>query len=101
MLLTRCNFEVTGNGQRPLTPERRAEILQINDALAGEALRTLGVAGRWLPEGMLARQETDGPDESVERDLVFAGLIGMIDPPRPEAREAVARAQACRYPPGR
>ena len=84
---------MTGNGQRPLTPERRAEILQANDALAGEALRTLGVAGRWLPEGVLARQETAGPDESVERDLVFAGLIGMIDPPRPEAREAVARAK--------
>ena len=93
MLLVRCNFEVTGNGQRPLTPERRAEILQANDALAGEALRTLGVAGRWLPEGVLARQETAGPDESVERDLVFAGLIGMIDPPRPEAKEAVARAK--------
>ena len=93
VLLTRCSFEVMGNDQRPLTPERRAEILQVNDALAGEALRTLGIAGRWLPESMLARQDADGPDESIERDLVFAGLIGMIDPPRPQAREAVARAQ--------
>ena len=93
VLLTRCSFEVMGNGQRPLTPERRAEILHANDALAGEALRTLGVASRWLPENVGGRQEASGPDESVERDLVFAGLIGMIDPPRTEAREAVARAK--------
>ena len=48
VLLARCSFEVVGDERRPLTPERRAEILQINEALAGEALRTLGVAGRWL-----------------------------------------------------
>jgi len=93
VLLTRCSFEVVGDDRRPLTPERRAEILRVNDALAGEALRTLGVAGRWLPESVLAPQDAANPDESVERDLVFAGLIGMIDPPRPEARDAVARAK--------
>ena len=93
VLLTRCSFEVIGDGRRPLTSERRAEILQVNDALAGEALRTLGVAGRWLPDGVLAPQDAADPDESVEQDLVFAGLIGMIDPPRPEARDAVARAK--------
>ena len=55
VLLTRCSFEVVGEDRRPLTPARRAEILQINEALAGEALRTLGVAGRWLPDDALAR----------------------------------------------
>ena len=54
MLLARCTFEVVGDERRPLTPARRAEILQVNEALAGEALRTLGVAGRWLPEDALA-----------------------------------------------
>ena len=38
--------------------------------------------------------EADEVDERVEQDLVFAGLIGMIDPPREEAKEAVARAKA-------
>ena len=92
VLLARCAFEVVGDGRRPLTPARRAEILQINEALAGEALRTLGVAGRWMEEDALAEHAVH-PDERVEQGLVFAGLIGMIDPPRPEAKDAVARAK--------
>ena len=50
VLLARCAFEVVGDGRRPLTAGASAEILQINEALAGEALRTLGVAARWLEE---------------------------------------------------
>jgi Ca2+-transporting ATPase len=92
VLLSRCAFEVFGDGRKPLTTERRAEILQINETLAGEALRTLGVAGRWLEEDALA-EHAARPDERVEQGLVFAGLIGMIDPPRPEAKDAVARAK--------
>jgi Ca2+-transporting ATPase len=92
VLLARCAFEVLGDGRRPLTPARRAEILQVNEALAGEALRTLGVAGRWLEAEALA-EHTAHPDDRVEQSLVFAGLIGMIDPPRPEARDAVVRAK--------
>jgi P-type Ca2+ transporter type 2C len=92
VLLTRCSRELVGDERRALTPERRAEILEVNAALAGEALRTLGVAGRPLSGDALAAL-ADRPDEGVEQDLVFAGLIGMIDPPRTEAREAVARAR--------
>ena len=91
VLLTRCSFEVVGNDRRPLTPARREEILQTNEALAGMALRTLGVACRWLPADVLAEQAAH-PDARVEQDLVFAGLIAMIDPPRAEAKDAVARA---------
>jgi Ca2+-transporting ATPase len=92
VLLSRCVFEVVGDERRPLTPERRAEILGANEALAGQALRTLGVAARWLTSEALA-EHAARPDERVEQGLVFAGLIGMIDPPRPEARDAVARAR--------
>ena len=92
VLLTRCDRELVGGEPRPLAPERRQEILEVNDALAGEALRTLGVASRWL-SGDALPAHGHRPDESVEHDLVFAGLIGMIDPPRTEAREAVARAR--------
>jgi len=92
VLLARCAFEVLGDGRRPLTSARRTEILQTNEALAGQALRTLGVAGRWLEGDALAAHAAQ-PDERVEHDLVFAGLIGMIDPPRAEAKDAVARAK--------
>jgi Ca2+-transporting ATPase len=92
VLLARCDRELVGDERRPLTPARRTEILQINEALAGQALRTLGVAGRWLTTETFAEHGVQ-PDERLEHDLVFAGLIGMIDPPRPEAKEAVARAR--------
>ena len=92
VLLARCAFEVIGDGRRPLTDERRAAILQTNESLAGEALRTLGVAARWLPIDALPRDGAS-PADGIEHDLAFAGLIGMIDPPRPEAKEAVARAR--------
>jgi Ca2+-transporting ATPase len=91
ILLARCSQELVGEGSRPLTAERRAEILQTNEELAGDALRTLGVAFRSLPKDAFERDEVD---ERVEQDLVFAGLIGMIDPPREEAKEAVGRAKA-------
>lgn len=89
--LARCSQEEVGEEKRPLTQERRAEILKSNDALAGEALRTLAVALRLLPRDAFSRNDFD---EGIEQDLVFLGLIGMIDPPRTEAAEAVALAQA-------
>ena len=90
VLLTRCTAELVGDQRRPLSDQRRQEILEINDALATRGLRTLGMAFRSAPTGAL---DHDALDERIERDLVFAGLIGMIDPPRDEAREAVARAK--------
>jgi P-type Ca2+ transporter type 2C len=92
VLLARCSRELVGEDRRPLTPARRAQILQTNEELAGQALRTLGVAGRWLSSDAFAEHAAH-PDESLEQDLVFAALIGIIDPPRPEAKDAVARAR--------
>lgn len=80
-----------GEEGRPLDAVRRADIRDSNQQLAGEALRTLGVAYRSLPPG--AAESGEG-DESLEQELVFAGLVGMIDPPRAEAKEAVALARA-------
>jgi Ca2+-transporting ATPase len=90
VLLTRCTEELVGEGKRPLSDQRRGEILATNDALASRALRTLGMAFRSAAPGTLAGDELD---ERIERELVFAGLIGMMDPPRDEARDAVARAK--------
>jgi len=93
VLLARCSRELVGEEPRPLTPERRASIQQSNEGLADEALRTLGVAIRRLAEDVSLTGLGNGGGVSVEQDLVFAGLIGMIDPPRAEAAEAVARAK--------
>ena len=90
VLLTRCSQELVGEKARTLSAERRAEILKKNEELAGEALRTLGVAFRSLPKDA---GEPMTFDDRLERDLVFLGLIGMIDPPREEAKKAVARAK--------
>ena len=89
VLLDRCTHELVGENLRHLTADRRLDILKLNEELAGEALRTLAVAFRSFPaENRKLRQVP----EDVEHDLVFVGLIGMIDPPREDAKEAVARA---------
>ena len=90
ILLGRCSSEYVGAEKRLLTPERRAEIQKSNEALAGEALRTLGVAARELPKEPLPEADTN---EAIEHELVFLGLIGMMDPPRDETKQAVLRAR--------
>ncbi|HTJ54401.1 MAG TPA: HAD-IC family P-type ATPase, partial [Nitrosospira sp.] len=90
LLLGRCSYELVGEKTVPLTGDRRAAILKGNEELASEALRSLGVAFRSLPVNALSADEVD---ERIEKELVFAGLIGMIDPPRTEAGKAVARAE--------
>lgn len=90
ILLARCAHELVGHKTRPLTTERRAKILATNEEMAHAALRTLGVALRSIPKILRGK---DDVDETVERELVFLGLIGMIDPPREEAKASVTRAK--------
>jgi P-type Ca2+ transporter type 2C len=89
VLLPRCTRERVGTGDVPLTDERRREILGAVDRLADEALRTLAVAYRPLDTA-----ETPAADEALEHELVFAGVVGMIDPPRAEVRDSIAEAQS-------
>ncbi len=89
MLLARCSEERVGGRVRPLSKERRDEILTTIDRLGDLAMRTLAVAYRSLPA-----DKPPPEDESVERELVYLGLVGIIDPPRPEARLAIADAQS-------
>jgi len=67
-----------------LSKKSREEILKKNEELASQALRVLGIAYKVIPE-----QLTEYNAKSVESNLVFEGLVGMIDPPREEAKEAV------------
>ena len=72
----------------PLTDELRKRLLAANEAMAREALRVIGVAYRTVAE-----TPADPNPDNVEHDLIFLGLFGMIDPPRPEAPAAVAKAR--------
>jgi Ca2+-transporting ATPase len=84
VILDLCG-QIQQDGQAvPLAQEKRREVLDQNRDLASHALRVLGVAYRPLA----AVPENPTPDD-VERDLVFVGLLGMIDPARPEVVEAV------------
>jgi Ca2+-transporting ATPase len=91
VLLQRCRLELHGADPRPLTDERRVALTGVSERLARQALRTIGVAFRELPAGAF---DPNASPENVERELVFAGLIGMIDPPRDEAKVAVAQARS-------
>jgi P-type Ca2+ transporter type 2C len=91
VLLSRCSDELVGEEIRPLDAARRAAIAIANEELAGEALRTLAVAFRSLPKNTFDAEDVG---QEIEAELVFLGLIGMIDPPREEARDAVARTRA-------
>jgi Ca2+-transporting ATPase len=87
VLLARCTGLRAGGRELPLDDAGRAAILASIDALAGEALRLIGLAYRRLPEaGAVA--------EAHEQEFVWLGVVGMIDPPRPEAIDAVRRAQS-------
>jgi Ca2+-transporting ATPase len=90
VLLSRCSHERVGEEARELTTARRAEILEAVERLAHEALRTLGVAYRTLHTDIATGEMSE---DEVENQFVFLGVIGMIDPPRPEAADAVRTAR--------
>ena len=90
VLLALCTNLYTSSGVRPMTDEDRQQIVAQNTALAQQGLRVLGSAWRDLDDASPA----DLTAHAVEHDLVFVGLTGMYDPPRAEAKEAVAKCRA-------
>ena len=83
VVLERCASVQRGAATVSLDADERSKLLAVNESMAKDALRVLGIAYRELP-----RQEHYA-DEQVEKDLVFLGYVGMMDPPREEAVEAV------------
>lgn len=96
VLLRHCTRMQVGGEAVPLDAVRRAHALAEIEMLSEEAFRTLAVAYRPAPElaGIEGRSDAAGFDESAEEDLVYAGVVGIIDPPRAAARPAIAEAHA-------
>jgi Ca2+-transporting ATPase len=81
-VLSLCTRIYRDGKARKITAAERKKILEANHVLTGEALRVLAFAYR--------EADAKKPDSKLERDLVFVGLAGMIDPPRPDVAENIS-----------
>ena len=87
-MLAICDRVFSGGQVRPLTDDDRARIQTANSKMASNGIRVLGAGYHGLPD-----VPEDQDPVKVERELVFLGLVGMIDPARPEAKDAVAKCK--------
>jgi P-type Ca2+ transporter type 2C len=83
VVLERCGSYQQGGGTTVLDATMRAQLLAVNESMAKDALRVLGIAYKALDK------RNHYSEEAVEKDLVFLGYVGMMDPPREEAIDAV------------
>jgi Ca2+-transporting ATPase len=93
-VLALCTQIVGGDGTRSMNDEDRAAIDAANADLASKGLRVLACAARTVPHDQVAATVADPNPVALERDLTFVGLVGLLDPPRAEARNAVAKCKA-------
>ncbi len=87
VLLDHCKTVFFENGNQPLDAQQHKLIEQANEKMASTGLRVLAVAWTQLP---VRDFEPNGDLFIYVKDLVFTGLVGLMDPPRPEARDAIA-----------
>jgi Ca2+-transporting ATPase len=83
VLLARSSRLMVGGSAVPLTGDRRAALLHEIEGYASQGLRVIGAASRTLPAGL------EWTADAVEEDLTFLGFAAIVDPPRPEAAEAI------------
>ena len=89
VVLARCTTYWEDGAAKPMTEEKRTEIMAANKAMADKALRVLAVAKRdW------ENKPSDNTPEFLEQELCFVGLTGMIDPVRPEVKAAIEECRA-------
>ncbi len=88
VIIEKCTTYLKGGKAVPMTAEYKAEILAANKAMADKALRVLACAERNWKE-----VPTDTEPAKLETELCFAGLCGMIDPVRPEVKDAIVECR--------
>lgn len=86
VLLQYCNYVKEEGREEPLNQSRERQIMKVNEEMAARALRVLAVAYKDLPANPSGKEE-------AESQLVYCGMIGMIDPPRPEVKRAVRQCR--------
>ncbi|GAB4175568.1 MAG: cation-translocating P-type ATPase [Coleofasciculaceae cyanobacterium] len=89
LVLERCTHIQQDNQAQPITTEQQQKILEQNNQLASRGLRVLGLASK----NLAALSDQDSEDKA-ETNLTWLGLVGMLDAPRPEVREAVEKCRA-------
>ena len=89
VILSRCKTAIIDGAEVPMTDEVKAKIMAENKAMADRALRVLALSMKKL--SALPSEQTS---EALENDLVFVGLSGMIDPVRPEVKDAIAECRS-------
>ncbi|MEB3159869.1 MAG: cation-translocating P-type ATPase [Synechocystis sp.] len=89
LLLEQCQAVQNNGDCQPLDSAQKQQILNENNAMAGRGLRVLGLAYRRLKDVPRADQQQDS-----EQDLIWLGLVGMLDAPRPEVKAAVEKCLA-------
>ncbi|XES77422.1 MAG: cation-translocating P-type ATPase [Candidatus Bathyarchaeia archaeon] len=84
IILSKCTHILVNGKVQKITPEQNADLHKITEAMALQALRNLGFAYKELPP------DTTNFGEEIEEGFVFVGIMGMIDPPRNEVKDAIA-----------
>ena len=88
LILERCTHIQIGDKREPLRDEQRTQILEQNNQMASVGLRVLGFSYKPMDN-----VPPEGAEETEEQKLVWLGLVGMLDAPRPEVRDAVAKCK--------
>jgi P-type Ca2+ transporter type 2C len=92
IILEKCKYHLIDGKIAELTPQQRDAIQDMNHQMAEKALRVLGMAYKIIPEDQIQTFK-DKLENDQETDLVFVGLAGMMDPPRPEVFDAIKRCK--------
>ncbi|NHK30823.1 MAG: cation-translocating P-type ATPase [Asgard group archaeon] len=96
VIIERCNFASIEGRVLPIDDDLRRRVIELNNEMASRALRVLAIAYRAVDERLIDVDEDDfltEQEENIESELIFLGLVGMIDPARPEVRDALVKCK--------